>query len=328
MFGAMRFGLSVLFPILFVPFLLGAGEYPEASISNGIVEARLHVPDPVKGSYHGTRFDWSGIIYSLRFQGHEYFGRWYEKHDPQIHDAITGPVEEFRTNEAGLGYAEAKAGGTFVRIGVGTVRKPDEPAYRTFQTYEIVDPGKWSTRRSPDQIEFTHKLVSPDGYAYVYRKTIRLVKGKPELEILHSLKNTGKRAIDTTQYNHNFFVIDGEVVGPEVGVRFPFEAKPDRDLKGLAELRGHDLVYARDLVKGESVFAEMTGYGNGAADYDFRIENKKSGAGVHITGDQPLAKMVFWSIRTVACPEPYIHLTIEPGKEAHWRYAYEFYLMK
>ena len=95
-------------------FLALAADYPEMTISNGAVTAKLMLPDAQKGSYQGTRFDWSGIISSLTYSNHEYFGQWYPKHDPKIHDAITGPVEEFLSNDAGLGYAEAKPGETFI----------------------------------------------------------------------------------------------------------------------------------------------------------------------------------------------------------------------
>ena len=94
--------------------MLAAQDFPKASISNGVIRAELMLPDAKKGSYRGTRFDWAGVISSLQFQGHEYFGRWYEHHDPNIHDAITGPVEEFRTNDSGLGYDEAKPGVLFL----------------------------------------------------------------------------------------------------------------------------------------------------------------------------------------------------------------------
>ena len=313
-------------PFIFALFSFGllASEYPEAEISNGLVKAKLHLPDPKNGSYQGTRFDWSGIVYSLRYKNHEYFGRWYEKHDPKINDAITGPVDEFLSSDAGLGYSDAAKGSSFIRIGAGVVRKPDEAEYKRFQTYEIVDPGAWKIRRGKNWIEFTHALKSPAGYAYIYSKKLSLTKGKPELVLEHSLKNVGSKVIDTMQYNHNFFVIDGETVGPMVSVHFPFEPKPDRDLK-FAAVHGKDLEYTRELAKGESVFAEIGGYGATSSDYDFRIENRAAAAGVHITSDQPLAKMVFWSIRTVACPEPYIHLNIEPGHEKKWRINYEFY---
>jgi hypothetical protein len=96
--------------------------------------------------------------------------------------------------------------------------------------------------------------------------------------------------------------------------------------EGLAEIRGNQLVYLRELNKGEHVFNnDVQGFGSSAKDYDFRIENRKSGAGVRITSDQPLSKIVFWASSTTSCPEPYIQLRAEPGKEFKWKIFYEFY---
>jgi len=306
--------------------LLQAQDYPKAEISNGLIHAVLMLPDSQHGSYQATRFDWSGIISSLQYNGHQYFGQWYEHHDPKIHDAITGPVEEFRTDDKGLGYDEAKVGGTFVRIGIGTCRKPDEPAYRPFETYDIVDHGKWTVHKHKDRIEFTQRLKSAEGYDYIYRKTVRLVKGKPEMLLEHSLKNTGKREIDSTQYNHNFFVIDHEVVGPDISVKFPFvPIAPGGFKEDRAEVKGQEIIFPHELQGKNGVFSELQGSSNDVKDYDFRIENSKTGAGVHITSDQPLLKANFWAIRTVAVVEPYIMLRIAPGQEVHWTIRYDFY---
>jgi len=38
---------------------------PEAWISNGLVRAKLYLPDAGNGYYRGTRFDWSGVIAGL-----------------------------------------------------------------------------------------------------------------------------------------------------------------------------------------------------------------------------------------------------------------------
>ena len=98
---------------------LRAAEAPSADISNGEIQAKLYLPDAENGYYRATRFDWSGVIASLAYKGHNYFGQWFEKYDPKINDAISGPVEEFLTDGTGLGYADAKPGGTFIKIGVG-----------------------------------------------------------------------------------------------------------------------------------------------------------------------------------------------------------------
>jgi hypothetical protein len=207
------------------------------------------------------------------------------------------------------------------------VRKPAERAYRPFNTYEIVDPGKSTVRQGRDWIEFIHELKDQTGYAYVYRKRVRLVKNKPELVLEHSLKNTGRRMIETVQYNHNFFVIDAQPTGPDCVVQFLFPLHATSALKDMVQVRAEQLVFLRELAKGESVFTELEGFGNRRKDYDIRIENRKAGAGVRITGNQPLAKLYFWSIRTTLCPEPYIQLRIPPGRQSKWKIAYQFYTL-
>jgi len=152
-----------------MPFRMAAADPPQAKISNGLIDAKLYLPNAERGYYRGTRFDWSGVIPSLRYKGHEYFGQWFDRYDPNTHDAIAGPVEEFLTHDAGLGYedADSRPGHGFVRIGVGVVRKPDEPAYQRFKTYEIINPGRRSIRKGRDWIEFTHELQSSAGYEYI-----------------------------------------------------------------------------------------------------------------------------------------------------------------
>jgi hypothetical protein len=298
---------------------------PEAEISNGVIQAKLFLPDAGNGYYRGTRFDWSGIIHSLKCGGHDYFGRWFEHYDPTTHDCIMGPVEEFRTNGAGLGYAEAEAGGTFIRIGVGVVRKPVETGYRMSHCYDIIDPGKWTVKVELDRIGFTHELADGAAYAYQYHKTIRLVENQPLMVIEHLLKNRGLKAINTTQYNHNFFVMDGLPTNPGCTVTFPFKLRAVGDMRGLAEIRGNQLVYLRELQTGERAGTKLEGFGSSATDYQFTLEHRKARAGVKVTGDQPLSELYFWSVRTTICPEPKILLHVEPGHEAAWKIAYEFY---
>jgi hypothetical protein len=292
---------------------------PEADISSGSVRAKLYLPNAETGYYRGTRFDWSGVIASLEWKGHSYFGLWFEKYDPKLHDAITGPVEEFST----VGYDEAKAGESFVRIGVGAVRKPEEPAYRQFATYDITDAGTWTVNKAADSIEFVHELRDTSGYAYEYHKTVRLTGNTLVLE--HRLKNTGRKAIATNVYEHNFYVLDGELTGPDYVVRFPFVPRAARPLNGLAEIRGKEVTFLKPFEPKQSVYTEIEGFGATPADYDIRVENTKTGAGVRQTSDRPMSKLAFWSATKTVCPEPFIDLRIDPGKESSWRITYEFY---
>jgi hypothetical protein len=296
---------------------------PQAEISSPRIHATLYLPDAQSGYYRGTRFDRSGVIRALEWNGHTYFGQWFERYDPTLHDAITGPVEEFLTNGAGLGYDEARPGGIFVRIGVGVLRKPDETAYRRFGTYEMVDPGTWAVNKGADWIEFVHEVKGTAGYAYVYRKRLRLVKDSLVLE--HHLKNTGSKAITTSVYDHDFFMLDNQPTGPNFVVRFPFAPRATSDLKGVAEIRGKDFFYLKEFERRQTLQTDIEGFGATARDFDFRVENRKTGAGVRETGDRPISKIVFWSAGITVCPEAYVDLRVEPGTESSWRIAYEFY---
>lgn len=296
---------------------------PQAELSNGFIRTTLYLPDASQGYYQGTRFDWSGAFKRLDYKGHSFIGQWFDTYDPKLHDAISGPVEEFTP----LGYTDAKPDETFVKIGVGILRKPDDKAYAFAKYYDIVNPGNWNVNPYKDRIDFTHELTDPAGYGYVYRKTVKLTKGKPELVLEHSLKNTGKLPIETSVYDHNFFIIDKQPTGPTVNVQFPFAVKAEGKGFGTTiQTQGNHLVYSRGLEKREQVYsAGLQGFGPTATDYDIRIENKETGAGVRITSDHPLEKLVYWACATTSCPEPYIHLTAAPGQEINWRITYEFY---
>lgn len=287
----------------------------------------MYLPDAAKGYYQATRFDWSGQIASLEYNGHSYFGQWFDKYDPKLHDAIMGPVEEFLSKGEGLGYRDVKVGESFVKIGVGAVRKPEERAFRQFNTYEITDPGTWKVKTFADRVEFTQELKETAGYAYEYRKVVRLVAGKSQMRIEHSLRNTGKKTIETSVYEHNFYVIDGQPAGPDFTVRFPFSVTTGANLRGPGVAKGNEFTYTAELEKGQQVYTDLNGWSANAKDYDIRVENRKSGAGVRQTSDRPLSKLVFWSIRTTVCPEAYIDMKIEPGKEFTWQIVYDFYTL-
>ena len=93
-------------------------------------------------------------------------------------------------------------------------------------------------------------------------------------------------------------------------------------------MRGREIAYLKPFDRKQTLFTEIEGFGPSASDFDFRVENRKTGAGVRQTGDRPISKIVFWSAGITVCPEAYIDLRVEPGKESSWRIAYEFYQAK
>ncbi len=319
---------------------LSAADPPQATITNGQIRVKLYLPDAKKGFYRGTRFDWSGVIASLEYKGHDYYGLWFNSVDPKVHDyryagaeivaspcsGAVGPVEEFGTNGSALGWDEANVGGTYIKIGVGVLRK-ETRHYDFVRQYAIVDPGQWTVKVHPDSVEFTHKLTDPSsGYAYIYTKTVRLIEGKPEMVLEHSLKNTGRRTIQSTVYNHNFLVLDKQPPGPDFTITLPFQIRSSNPPSSeLAEFRGNQIIFLKTLQNEDMVETLMEGFGDSPTDNEIRIENRKVGAGMTITGDHPLSSLNLWSIRTVLAMEPFIAMSVAPGQEFTWKISYRYY---
>jgi hypothetical protein len=319
----MASNLRALAVILYGAAALFAQNYPTAQISNGATKAIFYLPDAENGSYRGTRFDWSGIVQSLVYKGHSYFGQWYAHHDPLIHDAITGPVDVF--DGPSSSYPSAAPGQTFLRIGVGQLEKPDEPRFQDTHTYKIIDAGKRELRKGANWIEFAHAVASGNGYGYVYYKRIELARGQAEMVISHTLRNTGTKTIETNVYNHGFLQIDEEPAGPNLSWQFPFEPKTDQDFGGMAKIEGQRIAYVREIKDGERCLAPLRGFSDSASDNQYVLENKRTGAGVRISVNRPVTKLTFWSRRMAYSPEATIHLSIAPGATEKWQITYEFY---
>ena len=326
-----------------------AAGVPQAELDNGVLHVTFDLPDAANGFYRGTRFDWSGVIASLTFAGHSYYGPWFTKIDPPTRDfifsgpdiiagkesAITGPVEEFvKEDNSTLGFAEAKPGQTFVKIGVGVLRKPDDRRYSPYRDYELVDGGTWKVRARKTSVEFTQRLVDKaSGYGYRYTKVVRLVSGQPRMVIEHTLKNLGRLPIQTDVYDHNFLVLDHQPIGPDLSLTMPFALHPDRPVRAnLGAVEGNRILYLTQLQDRETFAVNFSGLGkdpasNSAKDNDIRVENARVGAGVQITGDHPLDSIALWSIRSVLGIEPFIQLKAVPGETIHWSYFYRYYIL-
>ena len=94
----------------------------------------------------------------------------------------------------------------------------------------------------------------------------------------------------------------------------------------MGEIKDNQISFLRTIGNGEFVECPVIeGYGTSSKDYEIRIENRITGAGVKITCDQPFFKLAFWACPTTLCPEPYIKIKVEPGKKITWTIRHEFY---
>lgn len=318
-------------------------QVPTATIRNDQLTATIALPDARNGYYRGTRFDWSGVISSLRYKGHEYITPWSDINDPAVADyeyrgdriatgtstTMVGFPEEFASlpERTAPGWEAARTGETFVKIGVGILRKPDDKPYDHFRSYEIVQGTDWKVETTSSSVAFRQAVSDPgSGYGYVYTKTLALVPGKAELVMAHTLRNTGSKPITGFVYDHNFMRWDNEAPNPDYSMHFAFDPTP-ADPLGDAPVayHGRKVGFTRALGGKDAIRTLPVGFGDQSKDYDFRFENTKLGIGLRVTADRPLYRAVIWGIRSVFAIEPFITYDIQPGQQFTWTYTYQAY---
>lgn len=304
-------------------------EYPHVVLSGENMEMSVFLPDTEKGFYRSTRFDWAGIVWQLTCDGHTYFVSRHAPHDPENNGHAMSLAGEFSigTNKhIPQRYPETKAGETFMKIGAGVLRKPaNDTPYRFNTDYELVDPGTWTTQYGTNWVEFTHVLSDEHGYAYRYTKHMELIEGSHTLVIRNSITNTGTKPILEDHYNHNFFTIDSESIGPQYEVKLAFapDAGSTSPPEETAVMEGNKLVYLQDVPR--SFLLKLSGFGDSPADGQVTIENKNTGAGVEIGGDFPLYGFNLYTSRRAVCPEIFVKIDVEPGETQKWTRFYRFF---
>lgn len=295
-------------------------EFPGTRLADGETDVLIFLPDGERGYYRGTRFDWSGIIERVDYRGHRFYAPLHAEHDPFLHDSISGPTDEFGMFNP-MGFAEAEPGETFVKIGVGLLEKRTSDEYSFHGEYLLRRAGAWEIEQDADWIQFQQSLIGERGWAYLYRKTIRLLGHEPGFVIEYFLENKGSRTIDITHYNHNFTLIDGTPYGPDYEVEFAFSSEDARSIDDLAWFRDGTLEVPRPL-GGRSFWAELYN-GPGRVDYNMAtVRNRITGATISFEGSEPIQRMACWAVERAVCPEPFSRILLNPDEGKTWSTTY------
>lgn len=276
--------------------------------------------------YQGTRFDWCGVFRRISLDGYCLADEWFDVPDPLRHDNVCGPSEEFY---GAYGYDAAPVGGAFLKIGVGLLVRDSDNPYDWFHRYPILDGGEFSVRtiagthgeEDSQSCEFSHKLAGK----YLYIKEIVLTS-ENTFEIRHRLENLSGETLEIDTYCHNFFTFNGAGVSASRRIVFPGEPHGHWRADSVkARLEGNALLFVGELQPGEKAYIgdlAVRGYGNSG--YNFTLREGENS--VEVRSDKPMDHMVMWACSRVACPEPYIHLSIAPGASAAWTCSYRITL--
>ncbi len=297
------------------------------ALGNHALELSIALPG-APGAYRGTRFSWAGVIREAWCLGHRWFGPWRATcHPADWHDEVSGTAGEFGMGTNGmpapLGFDAAAAGDTFVKIGVGVLRRPDERPYNFAGQYELVEAPRWEVVHEAQRVTMRQELVhGPHAYRYTYR--LELAAEETAFITHHTLENLGDVQIHQSHYAHNFVRIDGHPIGPEMELTFPFVPRLQRTCDDLAEVHGNRLLFRRHFMAREAMFSMMTGYSDAIGDNAVTIRQASTGLELRIAGDRPVTRYHLFAVEGAVCPEPFVELILEPATSMSWQHRYTF----
>ncbi len=311
---------------------------PHAELANGLITAVVMLPDAEKGFYRGTRFDWSGIVAHVAYEGHTFFGGRVDDDGVVQRGYSLGTSDEFKVSLP-LGAPQtqpADAAGNGepaplpprnIRIGVG-IQEPyweqrgrGKPRLR----WRLAKAFPWEVERGKDFVEF-RQSVREGPWGYEYLKRVQLVAGKPAFTIARRFRNTGGEPIRCEHYCHNWTRIDGQTIGRQYHMEFSFAPRPQGDPNERKVARALAAVEGRKLLHGGDLWAQL-GPQRSPADNCVTLVNTAAGAAMRLRGDWTPTAFNIYVKPGEACPEPFIYLDLKGGDERQWTSRYEFVLV-
>ena len=263
-------------------------------------------------TYRGTRFDHSGVFHRIEYAGYSFADKWYDLHeDPLRHDNVRGTSEEF------LGVIPTAEG--WLKIGVGTLADDiGDGNYDWFHTYPVVKSESRNVKVSGEEVLFLDEMPG-----FYHRQKLIRIDGDGIFSIHHRILNLWDRPLDILNYNHNFFTLGLSGVGKGRRITLPGEFTGTwREDSLKAEKKGNSILTVADILEGEkSCMLDIHG------PYSFTLEGE-NGLTVEASSDAPLHHAQYWANHKVACFEPFISASVEPGASCEWTIQYKLKVRK
>lgn len=256
---------------------------------------------------YGPRFDTLGAITSVRLGDLEFCAREGLIDEFNIHDRHSPP-----------GYESAPPGGSFLKIGVGELVRPDGKHYVFHRPYahKNIAPARVSVDGNEASLS---QACKSNGWAYEYRKTYRVAPRARRLDIIYSLKNTGREPFAAEQYNHNWFNIGRGAIDHSFLLEHSFPISGQHP--GWFRTLDGNLAIVEEITKPVYHPSDTPAP---AADNRMVLKHAASGGAVTATGDFDMARFALYAERQAICPEVFMRTELEPGASAEWSRNYAF----
>jgi len=255
----------------------------------------------------GPRFDRTAVVRSVRVDGQERLGRW-------------GLCDEFGLYGDGvLRHEEAQPGDAIIKIGVGLLTRNTAESYQFSHPYPVRELFPLTVQEEGNQLAVNQESTGPLPHRYRYVKVYG-ISGDNVLTIRYTLTNTGETAWSFEHYNHHWFQLEGEPVGPAYTCATGF-ATPQEGLRLTAD--GGALKLAMPLGPGEAGYLAGDLQGIGADQNTFTVS----------VGGRPLVtyrgcfaptRFALYAAEDGFCPELFMRARLEPGESLSWKAQYRF----
>ncbi len=287
-------------------------------LKNKNIEIKLDLPIE---NYNFSRFDWTGKIIALSFQGVQLASR--ENHDiEQAHSSGKGFYNEFGI-DTDLGFEATAIGGWFHKIGIGLLKKEDAK-YHCAKNYKI-KPANFQVTATPNMLSINCISAIVNGYSYLLKKEIEL-QGNGFVLRYH-LKNTGEKEIITDEYVHNFMTIGTDSIGADYTLKFPFPLKPvlfeETVNPEQKVMLGDRTIKFTGTPHKPFFFSNLSGAERVASQWE--LTHFKSKIGIRETGNFQTDKVNVWGTKHVISPELFIKIQLKPGQSASWTRTYDLF---
>lgn len=241
---------------------------------------------------------------------------------PTGHDPLTehgGLPTEFDVVTSPPGFAEAREGEPFVKIGVGALRKRGDQ-YRFFESYELVTAGQTEVEWGKDRAVFSQVLDPVNGYGYRLEAAV-VVTGNTVL-IDWALENTGTARLVTECYTHNYIRMGEAPIGPDDVLEFPYDLNPD-DARHGALIEGPQVRLTE--VPSHAINLRIPYPDGYEGPNRCVLRHEPDGRAVEMLTTLPGRYTAVFATAQTFCPEQFIKLDVPPGERVAWVREYRFH---
>ncbi|NGX17179.1 hypothetical protein [Wenzhouxiangella sp. XN24] len=255
----------------------------------------------------GPRFDRTAVVSSVTLDGTELLGPW-------------GLSDEFGLYGDGvLGYDGARPGESFLKIGVGRLLRDTAEDYRFAHPYPIDTLLPVEVASGPTSISVSQRSAGNAAGDYHYRKSYELL-GDDGLLIRYALSNTGATTWSFEHYNHHWFRVADDAIGPGYSAVTGFEL-PEAETS--FRRTPFSLEMSAPLAPGAAAYyaSELPQVAAGANRFEVQVEGRPF---VDYRASFAPARFALFANADGFCPEVFKRATLEPGETVTWSATYRF----